>query len=206
MGTGIGRAHYRLGSRLLGFTLALGLSGCSSWGLLPSQTEVATTDFDSYDSVVSAFDRIEPGRTREADLTRLGFDVESTPNVEILSYLGVIERFMPRDSIKFDDLDPAVRDCVQSRMQCSGYVFRPELREKQRVGNLILDILGFRRTTVEHGWSAEIVLLIQQGQVTHKLFSGKPRIKGTRDKVQPLGPLQDLSGAFAKAAVDEAVD
>jgi len=162
--------------------------------------------FASYDQVSGAYKSIVPGRTRSDDLAPIGFDVNASPNVEILSYLGVIERFMPRDSIKFDDLDPAVRSCVQARVACSAYVFRPERRERERVGNLLLDILGFSRRTVERGWSAEIVLLVQNGQVTHKLFSGRPRIEGTRNRVQPLGPFQDLSGAFAKAAVDQFTD
>jgi len=34
----------------------------------------------------------------------------------------------------------------------------------------------------------------------HKVFSGNPRTQNLEDRRQPLGPLQDLGGALAKAA------
>ncbi|HEY0281114.1 MAG TPA: hypothetical protein VGC27_00635, partial [Rhizomicrobium sp.] len=61
----------------------------------------ASTSFQTYDQVAGAFVGIIPGETRLSDLPKLGFDTATTPNVEILSYLGVIERFMPRNSLTF---------------------------------------------------------------------------------------------------------
>ena len=99
--------------------VTLSLVGCGGLGLLPYQTDVKNTNFKSYKEVEIAYQQISPGATRESDLTQLGFDASGSPNVEVLSYLGVIERFMPRDSIKFDALDPAVQSCIQARDRCT---------------------------------------------------------------------------------------
>jgi hypothetical protein len=128
----------------------------------------------------------------EAELSKLGFDATVQPNAEMISYLGVIERFMPRDSIRFDHLAPPVKACIEAQERCSAYVFRPSRLEQQRTGSIFLDLLGFERTTVDRGWAAEVVLLMQDGRVAYKVMSGKPHIEGYHDDIQPLGPLQDL--------------
>lgn len=176
--------------------VALILVGCGGLGLLPRQTDIKNSSFKSYKDVQTAYESIAPGETRTSDLVRIGFDSEDSPNVEILSYLGVIERFIPRDSIRFDDLDPVVQKCIEARDRCSGYVFHPEHLHQERLGNWFLDVLGFQRTTVNYGWSAEIVLLVMDGRVTYKVMSGQPRIEDYHHNVQPLGPLQDLSGTM----------
>ena len=118
--------------------------------------------------------------------------------MEILSYLGVIERFMPRDSIGFDKLDPAVQSCIEARDRCTAYVFRPGQLHQERTGEFFLDLLGFERTTVNTGWSAEVVFLVQDGRVAYKVMSGKPNIDTTHDLVQPLGPLQDIGNTVMR--------
>jgi hypothetical protein len=90
------------------------------------------------------------------------------------------------------------------RERCSAYVFRPSVvvahRTGDGVGDTMLDVFGFDRTTQNKGWSAEVTLLVQDSRVTYKVISGKPRIEETHEKVQPLGPLQDLGGAILPAA------
>ncbi len=51
---------------------------------------------------------------------------------------------MPRDSIKFDQLDPAVQSCIEARESCSAYIFKPERIHEERTGNWFLDILPSR--------------------------------------------------------------
>lgn len=177
----------------------LSLVGCGSLTLLPQQTDTANGGFKTYAELRTAFDQIAPGRTRASQLTRIGFD-SSASNVEVLSYLGVIERFMPRDSVKFDQLAPPVRACILAQDRCTAYVFRPSITEAHRTGDTMLDVLGFDRTTVSKGWSAEVTLLVQDGRVAYKLMSGKPNIETTQEKVQPLGPLQDVGQAIVPAA------
>ncbi len=180
--------------------VTLSLVGCGGFGLLPHQTSINNTRFNSYGEVESAYNSVVPGQTMVSDLGHMGFDSATTANIEVLSYLGVIERFMPRDSIRFDKLDPAVQGCIEARDRCSAFVFRPQRLEQERQGNIVLDLLGFERTTVNHGWSAEVTLLVENGRVAYKVMSGRPRIEDYQDSVQPLGPLQDLGGTAVRTA------
>jgi hypothetical protein len=188
---GYGSRRYAKLAVVLGVTLSL--VGCGGLGLLPHRSDLADDQsFRTYNDVQTAYANIVPGQTREAELSRLGFDAAVQPNTEMISYLGVIERFMPRDSIKFDHLASPVRACIEAQERCSAYVFRPSRLEQQRTGSVFLDILGFERTTIDHGWAAEVVLLMQDGRVAYKVMSGKPHIEGYHDDIQPLGPLQDF--------------
>jgi hypothetical protein len=190
----------RYASIVASLAVTLVLVGCGGLGLLPYQTDIQNTKFRSYNQVTAAYDQIQAGTTRISDLSNIGFDATSSPNVEMLSYLGIIERFMPRDSIKFDTLDPAVQNCIDARDHCTALVFRPERLHQERTGNWALDVLGFERTTVNYGWTAEVVLLIQDGRVAYKVMSGRPNIQDYHDKVQPLGPFQDLGNTVVHVA------
>ena len=180
--------------------VALVLVGCGGLGLLPYESDIKNTGFQNYKSVMTAYGEITPGVTRASDLTSLGFDASRTPNVQILSYLGVIERFMPRNSISFDNLAPAVQNCIDARDRCTAYVFQLSRLHQEREGNVLLDLLGFHRITYDHGWSAEVILLVLDGRVAYKVISGRPNIQDYHDKVQPLGPLQDIGGAVVRTA------
>ena len=189
--------RFALTARLLGACgLIVTLGGCGG-SLLPSQSEVGTTSFDSYGAVRTAFDQIALKQSSVSDLSGLGFDAQHAPNVAVLSYLEIVERFMPNSSMAFDKLDPAVQDCIMAREACQGYVFKLEHRETQRSGSLFLDLFGFEHTTTETGWNAQVLVLVQNGKITHKLLSGEPNLRVVREQVQPLGPLQDLAGIFS---------
>jgi len=185
---------------IVSLLITLALVGCGGLGLLPYRSDVQNSGFNSYTEVKQAYGAITPGATRASDLSQLGFDASSSPNVEVLSYLGVIERFMPRDSIHFDNLAPAVQSCIDARDRCTAYVFKPARLHEERRGSIFLDIMGFQRTTVDTGWSAEVILLVQDGRVAYKVMSGHPRIEDLHDSVQPLGPLQDIGGTVMKTA------
>ena len=71
---------------------------------------------------------------------------------------------MPHDSFKFDRLSPAVQTCITSETACTGYVFHPAHTATKRIGNTTLDLLGFQRVSRSEHWSAEIILLVQNGR------------------------------------------
>ena len=50
------------------------------------------------------------------------------------------------------------------RIAARRFVFHPQHVESRRMGNFFLDLLGFERQTVDSGWSAEVVLLMQDGR------------------------------------------
>jgi hypothetical protein len=182
---------------LLACTSVVVLAGCG--GLLPDQKAASASPFESYDQVVEAFDQIVPGMTHAEDLPNLGFDAR-TGNVDVLSYLNVEERFMPTAGVRWEHLNPAVQACIRAEAYCTGYIFHPSRTSSKRMGALVPDVLGFERITRSDRWSADVILLVMNGRVVHKVFSGNPRTQNLEDHRQPLGPLQDLGGALARAA------
>ena len=64
---------------------------------------------------MTAFDQIIPGQTTTDELECLGFDPFSNANVRILTYLDVIGRFLPNNSIQKTDLPVSVRDCLEAK-------------------------------------------------------------------------------------------
>jgi hypothetical protein len=174
------------------FLGACSVVGLSNTDLLPGEDDTVATTFTTYDAVETAYGNVKAGETRVPDLAQLGFDTSTAPNVERLSYLGVMDRFLPGSSIRFDKLAPAVQTCIEAQEHCSAVIFRPARVRAQRSGSLVLDLLGFERVTVSTGWSAEVIFLMQDGTVVYKVLQGKPRIQEVRDRVQPLGPLQDF--------------
>lgn len=182
---------------LAGASLLL-LAGCGG-GWLPDQQAHTASPFQSYDQVVESFDEVVPGMTRAEDLPNLGFDPHTT-DVDVLSYVNIEERFLPTAGVHWEQLDPAVQACIRAQLYCTGFVFHPSRTSSKRMGAVVPDLLGFERVTRSSSWSAEVILLVMDGHVVHKVFSGHPRTENLDDKRQPLGPLQDLGGALAHAA------
>jgi hypothetical protein len=180
-------------------SVAASLGGCASWGVLPSTTENTQTPFQTYRSAEDAFNQVKPFVTTTRELKVRGFDPYSTPNIRVLNYLDLLPRFLPQQSMKADDLDPAVQACLTAREKCQGWLAEPSISAKDRTGNVALDVLGFERETTSTGWKASMLLLVQNGVVVYKLWSGTPSILEVKTEKKPLGPLQDLSGPAASA-------
>jgi hypothetical protein len=181
-------AHARLAGAC---SIALVPGGCGG-ALLPRQSEIDSSSFQSYQALSEAFRQIKPMHTTLGDLATLGFDVQNSPNTLVLSHLDLVERFLPNGSMAFDRLDPAVQACIMAEAGCQGYLFTLKHQIFDRSGSLFLDSFGFVHTTTETGWSAQVLVLVQSGQVTHKLLSGEPNVNVVRRDVQPLGPAQNL--------------
>ena len=138
------------------------------------------------------YEKIIPFETTLDALKELGFDPYSQPNIRILSYLDVIQRFMPNQSIKVDDLDDAVSFCIQSRTKCIAYEAQPQKVKSKRVGNVALDLLTFKRRTLSSGWSFYALILINDGIVVYKVWGGEPFVSGEKVRQNPLGPIQGM--------------
>jgi hypothetical protein len=198
--TSLGGGTRRYARVIVSLLITLALVGCGGLGLLPYRSDIQTSGFKDYAAVQAAYRSIKPGMTRASDLGGLGFDATRSPNVEVLSYLGVIERFMPDDSIHFDNLAPAVQACIAARDRCTAYVFKPARLRGARRGSIVFDLMGFQRAAASTGWSAEVILLVQDGRVAYKTMSGRPSIRDSHDRVHPLGSLQDVGDAVVKTA------
>jgi hypothetical protein len=179
-------AHGKLLTLMFGVLLTSGGLLLSGGGLLAQQPAQPS---QSYDQVAESFEQIVPGMTRADDLPNLGF---SAPigNADILSYRDIQARFLPTGA-QWEHLEPAVRACIRAELYCTGFVFRPSHTTRKRIGNAVSGLLRWQPKSP----SADVVLLVMNGRVVHKVFSpGNPG-----DGRQPLAPLQN-GGAMARMA------
>lgn len=183
-------------SQALCVMVALVLAGCSA--VLPRESSIDSIKFQTYEDLMTAYAKIVVGKTRLADLTGLGFDPKTTPNIEILSYVEIIDRFMPTQAMTVQRLPKSVRSCIEAQDHCSAYVMHLKHSRVRHNGSVVPDLLEIERDTSRVGWSAEVLLLLRDDQVAYKVISSRPYMEDQREKTQPLGPLQDI----AKTLVD----
>jgi len=184
--------------RLLVVTGAMILTGgCASISLLPTKRSVTESRWTNYAQVQAAFDLIQTNRTTVTDLKKMGFDPSASPNLKILTYVDLIQRFMPNPGLRLEDLHPAVRGCIEAKERSRAFELVLKNDNKKRHGNLFLDILGFKRQTHQTGWEFDGLILMDDGTVVYKLSSGQPLISREDKEVRPLGPLQELEGSFS---------
>ena len=63
---------------------------------------------------------------------------------------------------------------------------------KNRQGNVVLDVLGFYRETQTSGWRFNGLILVKEGVVVYKLTGGQPAINQSEENSNPLGPVQSI--------------
>ena len=180
-----------VGSALVVFT-----TGCKS--LFPIEDTLPQNCWQTYEQAQAAFDKIVPHQTSLLDLKAMGFDPTNSPNIRVLTYLDVIQRFLPNQSVTKADLPPDVRYCLEAKDGCKGFELVIESTKRKRYGNLPLDILGFNKKTRVTGWSFRALLVVQRDVVTYKLASGEPNIDRMEKKLKPLGPFQEMDGVVAR--------
>jgi hypothetical protein len=164
--------------------------GCGT--LLPSVKQTTKSPWLNFEDAKRAFDKITPNQTTQENLKQLGFDPFETPNVKLVTYLELIERFLPNQSIRLEDIDQGVRSCLQVREHCQGYEVSPKMLNSRRYGNAFLDLLNFRRKKVTTGWKFNALIVLKEGLVVHKIWGGEPKVSEFEDKKNPLGPLQNI--------------
>lgn len=175
--------------------IALITVGCGS--LLPSVKETTKTkQWGTFNEAKVAFEKIIPYQTTGEELQKLGVDPYQTPNLRILTYLDIIQRFMFNPSIKQDELDKGIQECINAKTNCRAYEIHLKNTTKNRYGNVLLDLFNFQRRTKGSGWEFEALLVTVNGTVVYKLWGGKPIIDENLEIKNPLGPLQNPSDLF----------
>ena len=164
--------------------------GCAS--LFPTSRSTTESRWKSFAEAQAAFDMVQTNRTTVADLRKMGFDPADSPNVKILTYVDIIQRFMPNQGIRLEDLHPAVRACIEAKERSRAFELMLKKEEKKRHGNLFLDVFGFNRQTHVTGWDFDGLILVNDGTVVYVLSSGQPAISREEKVVRPLGPLQEI--------------
>jgi len=173
-------------------------SGCGT--LLPESHTTVESRWKSYTEVKEVFDRVEPYQSTAADLKELGLTPEASPNIKVLTYVEIIQRFMPNPAITQADLDEPVRDCINAKQDSYAYELTLTDTHAKRHGSVFLDVFGFKRQTHETGWKFHGLILFTNDLVIYKLNSGEPQFAREQKQVRPLGPLQELDSAVVSAA------
>ena len=181
---------------LLYVALVLTTTGCKS--LFSSSSQRARTPWQNFEEAQTAYDKVLPHKTTASELKSLGFDPFTTPNVKVLTYLDLIQRFIPNASITMDSLQPDVRACIESKDCCHAYELDLDMTDNNRFGNLALDIFGFNRKTKTTGWTFKALVILKDDVVSYKLRSGEPNVDRLERKTKPLGPLQELDNILLK--------
>ena len=183
------------------FIAALLTSGCGS--LLPSTKQTSKSHWSSFEDAKAAFDKIIPYETTAEAMKELGFDPFSAPNIKILNYVDIINRFMPNPSIEKEDLDQGIQECINARANCQAYEFAPHIIKSKRYGNVLLDLFNFRRKVTESGWRFEAFIVLVDNTVVYKMWGGNPLIDKNKETKNPLGPLQNPGDIFREAVTPD---
>ncbi|ORU93408.1 MAG: hypothetical protein A6F70_05445 [Cycloclasticus sp. symbiont of Bathymodiolus heckerae] len=179
-------------------TIVVFLSACSS--ALPKAENKTKSPWRTFSEAMAAYDGIVVNQSNKADLRKLGFDPYSTPNVKILSYLDIIRKFVPNNSVKHEQIPLNVRKCLAKQELCIAYEASPGTLKRKRVGSTFLDLLKFKRKTIETGWRFNALIVLDDGVAVYKIWNGVPIIDSEKTRKNPLGPLQGSGGSLARDA------
>lgn len=170
----------------------LTVSGCAA--LLPRSTSVTNSPWKTYGEVVNAYNEVVPNKSTVNDIKKLGFNIYSTSNLKVLSYVDIA---VATSTLKRDELGSGIDSCLKVRDRCTGYVFEPQIANSDRYGNFWLDTFNFKRKTKESGWKFRASFLIVGFVVVEKYWYGEPLINLDKEVVNPLGPLQELGNIIS---------
>jgi len=170
--------------------MILSITACSN--LLPGVKQSIQSPWMSFADAKLAFDKVIPEKTTEKDLKKLGFDPFLTPNVHMITYLEVIQQFVPNQSVQMHDLPKGIHACIKAQSACKGYAVAPKVLNSKRYGNAFLDLLNFRRKTITTGWKFTALIVLKKDLVVYKLWGGEPNVVEFEDKKNPLGPIQNI--------------
>lgn len=179
----------RLKTVLLIFVV-FSLPACSS--ILPREDVETQSPWQSYEEAEKSFEQIKPGETLVEDLGKMGFDPNQTPNIKHVTYIDLLTRFLPNQSISLDNIDPEVSTCLKAHQSCYGLMFNPGKTHRERFGNAFLDIFGFKRQTRITGWRFEGLILVLEEKVIYKIAGGNSNINELEVRKRPLGPIQEI--------------
>lgn len=161
---------------------------------MPRSSFVTKSPWKSYSEVVCAYDKVVSNRSTVIEIRKLGFDIYSTPNLKILSYVDIA---LATQTLKKEEVSNGIVACLRAQSMCNGYVFEPQVVNSNRYGNFWMDTFKFKRKTKESGWKYKATFLIVDAVVVDKFWSGEPKIDQYKEEVNPLGPLQELGNIIS---------
>ncbi len=170
------------------------LAGCQS--LLPSGRDDTVVQWRSFEEARAAIEAIEPFHTTRAELSAQGIDPYKNSSVSLMSYPDVVQRFASGASVRPDQLDPGILNCLTSGKQCTGYSIAVRHMTRKRVGNFWADSFSFRRETVSTGYNFTATILFVGEYAVFAVYGGQPMLRERSVQRNPLGPLQGWGDAL----------
>jgi hypothetical protein len=181
-------------------TALLILSGCAS--LLPTGKTTLISPWRDYESAQLEYEKIIPGTTTVDELNEMNFDPHRVTNIRIMNVTDIIAIFMPNPSIRIEDLEPGIRECIEKRDRCTAYRIEPSVQDRKRIGNFWLDLFTFKQHEVDTGWEFRGLITMVDNVVTYRdPAGGRPKIQQEQVTVKPLGPLQDIGAGIGAAQI-----
>src|SRR6266849_9770501 len=168
--------------------------------LLPTDDTRTLNQWQNFDEAQASFDKIVAHQTTAEELFKMGWNPKTTANVKILTYLDLIQMFLPNASITMADLHPDVRACIESKDACRAYELILDVSHSKRHGNLVLDVLSFKKNTTTTGWNFKALVIVKDDMVAYKIRSGEPLVTRNVQSVKPLGPFQELDSLVRSVA------
>jgi len=168
---------------------AASLTACTS--LLPRGQTETKESWPDYASAHAAIERIVPHVTSRADLAAAGIDPYENPTITLLHYSDIVQRFAVSATVKREELDPGILECLQAGKACIGYAILVRSSKRKRIGGFWMDVLNFRRVTDSTGWTFNALILMVNGLVVYTLDGGQPRSHEQEVTRNPLGPMQE---------------
>ena len=175
------------------------LSGCAS--LLPTSKVEVQTPWRSYSDAQALYEKIVVNKSTVADLKVLGLDADITPNVVSLSHADLMRRFASVPGMDTDMLDHRLRVCLRNLEKCAAMEIEQIQTHRERIGNFWMDFLNFRRKTLTTGWKFDAIIVLDDGLVIYKVWSGKPNIRELEDNRNPLGPFQGVGETTLRRSI-----
>jgi hypothetical protein len=165
-------------------------AGCAF--LLPTGKTTIISPWQDFDGAKAQYDKIIPEKTTAEELSSMGFNPHTVPNIRILNATDTINIFMQNPSMRIESLDPGIQKCAEARTRCTSYRIEPSVVKGKRIGNVFLDLLTFKRHTVSTGWEFRGLVILVDNVVVYKDSAGGRPLVSTEDiQIKPLGPLQD---------------
>ena len=174
--------------------------GCMQ--LLQSSKATIISPWQDFDGAKAEYEKITPGETTLEELNNMGFNPYKVPNIRILNATDTINIFMQNPSMRIENLDPGIQKCAEARIRCTSYRVEPSIVDSNRIGNVLLDLLTFKRHTVSKGWEFRGLIILVEDVVVYKdPAGGRPSIHTEDVQIKPLGPLQDPISAISATRV-----
>jgi len=180
--------------------LCVCLAGCGS--LLPVAKSRIESPWRTFDQAKATLDKVVPYQSTRDGLHTLSLDPFQNRNIEILTYLDLVELFMPNSSFHKEDLVEGVRNCLDVQEKCYGYRIAVSNMESRRFGSVFLDLFNFKRKSHRTGWKFKALLILQDDLVVYKISGGKPKIDEYVYKKNPLGPLQESESILKDIGIE----